>query len=270
MRVRFDHVGVSLAGRAVLRDVNLDVPSGRFLGLVGPNGSGKSTLLRTLYRAVAPESGRVLLGEKDVWRTSRREVARTVAVMTQETSTEFDMTVLDVVLLSRVPFQRGFGRDTDADLDLAWTALDTVGATDLADRPIGRLSGGQRQRVMLARALAADTPVLVLDEPTNHLDIAFQLELMRLAAGLGRTVIAALHDLNLAATHCDEIAVLDTGRLVAAGPPAEALAPRVVEEVFHVGVTRLTHPGTGGPVLVFDHPHRTGPRPGTNRDEIHA
>ncbi|SMD27324.1 ABC transporter ATP-binding protein [Kibdelosporangium aridum] len=270
MKVRFDHVSVALGGREVLRDVDIEVRPGRFLGLVGPNGSGKSTLLRTLYRAVVPSSGRVLLDELDVWRGNRRAVARTVAVMTQDTSTEFDLTVLEVVLLARVPFQRGFGRDTEADLDLAWTALERVGATDIADRPIGRLSGGQRQRVMLARALAADTPVLVLDEPTNHLDIAFQLELMRIATSLDRTIIAALHDLNLAATHCDDIAVLDSGRLVATGTPAEALTPRVVQDVFQVAVDQLTHPRTGHPVLVFDHPPQSRPEPSTHRGEIHA
>ncbi len=269
MRVRFEQVGAALGGRVVLRDVDLEIRPGRFLGLVGPNGSGKSTLLRTLYRAVAPSSGRVLLDEKDVWRTDRRTVARSVAVMTQETATEFDLTVLEVVLLARVPFQRGFGRDSAEDLDLAWNALETVGATDIAGRVIGRLSGGQRQRVMLARALAADAPVLVLDEPTNHLDIAFQLELMRIAAGLDRTIIAALHDLNLAATHCDAIAVLDAGRLVATGTPADALTPRVVEDVFGVAVDQLTHPRTGRPVLVFDHP-QPHPDPSEHRDEIHA
>ncbi|RSM87437.1 ABC transporter ATP-binding protein [Kibdelosporangium aridum] len=270
MKVHFDHVSVALGGREVLRDVDIEVRPGRFLGLVGPNGSGKSTLLRTLHRAVAPSSGRVLLDELDVWRGNRRTVARTVAVMTQDSSTEFDLTVLEVVLLARVPFQRGFGRDTEADLDLAWTALERVGAADIADRPIGRLSGGQRQRVMLARALAADTPVLVLDEPTNHLDIAFQLELMRIATSLDRTIIAALHDLNLAATHCDDIAVLDSGRLVATGTPAEALTPQVVQDVFQVAVDQLIHPRTGRPVLVFDHPPQSRPEHSTHRGEIHA
>ncbi|MEU3765064.1 ABC transporter ATP-binding protein [Amycolatopsis keratiniphila] len=270
MKIHFHDVSVVLGGDQVLREVDIEVRSGRFLGLVGPNGSGKSTLLRTLYRAVAPSSGRVLLGEHDVWRTDRRTVARAVAVMTQETSSEFDLTVLDVVLLGRVPFQRGFGRDTEADLDLAWTALDRVGATDIADRPIGRLSGGQRQRVMLARALAADSPVLVLDEPTNHLDIAFQLELMRIAAGLDRTIVAALHDLNLAATYCDDIAVLDAGRVVATGTPDEALAPRVVENVFGVAVDQLTHPRDGRPVLVFGRPAETRSHPSRPGNETHA
>ncbi len=269
MRVHFEQLGVELGGRRVLHDVDLELRPGRFLGLVGPNGSGKSTLLRTLYRAVRPSTGRVLLGDQDVWRTDRRTVARTVAVMTQETSTEFDLTVLDVVLLARVPFQRGFGHDTDADLELAWTALERVGATDVADRPIGHLSGGQRQRVMLARALAADTPVLALDEPTNHLDIAFQLELMRIATGLDRTIIAALHDLNLAATHCDDIAVLDSGRLVAHGTADEALTTGVVADVFGVAADRLTHPRTGRPVLVFDHPEQATPVP-AHGDEINA
>uniref|UniRef100_UPI0004750070 ABC transporter ATP-binding protein n=1 Tax=Actinoalloteichus spitiensis TaxID=252394 RepID=UPI0004750070 len=254
MRVVFERVRVDLGRHPVLRSVDLVAGSGRFLGFVGSNGSGKSTLLRTLYRAVPPTEGRVLLGDQDVWRCGRREVARSVAVMTQETSSEFDLTVLDVVLLGRVPYQRGLGGHSATDLETAWNALTTVGAERLAHRLIGQLSGGQRQRVMLARALASDAPVLVLDEPTNHLDISFQLDLMRLVAGLGRTVIAALHDLNLAAAYCDDIAVLHEGRVVATGEAAEVLVPEVIREVFTVDVDRLEHPRTGRPLLAFAPP----------------
>lgn len=252
MRIALDGVTVRLGGRTILSDIAFSAEPGRFVGILGPNGSGKSTLLRTMYRAVRPAAGSVRIGELDVWSAHRRDVARTVAVMTQDSSTEFDFTALEVVLLGRVPFQRGFGRDSASDLEFARAALEQARASEFADRPLAELSGGQRQRVLLARALAAQTPVVLLDEPTNHLDIAFQLELMRLASTLDRTVIAALHDLNLAAGHCDAVVVLHQGRVVAAGPPS-ILTPALVREVFGVHAERFTHPRSGAPVLAFGH-----------------
>ncbi|WP_026875998.1 ABC transporter ATP-binding protein [Jiangella gansuensis] len=254
MRVVFDDLTVALGGTDVVRSVSMAVEDGRFVGLLGPNGSGKSTLLRTLYRAVTPRAGRALLNEDDVRRLRPRDVARAVAVMLQETSAEFDLTVLEVVLLGRVPHRSSFGRDTAQDLRIAEEALVRVGALELADRMVGQLSGGQKQRVMLARALAQAGPVLVLDEPTNHLDIAHQLELMRIVGSLDRTVIAALHDLNLAAAHCDEVAVLKDGRLVAYGPPRDVLTRELVRQVFDVDARFLPDPETGRTVLAFGHP----------------
>jgi iron complex transport system ATP-binding protein len=253
MRVTFDDVTVALGGTDVVRSVTLGVEEGRFVGVLGPNGSGKSTLLRTLYRAVVPRRGRAALDGTDVRTMRPRDVARLVAVMLQDSPTEFDLTVLDVVLLGRAPHHSSFGRDTAADLLIAEEALDRVGALDLAERMVAQLSGGQRQRVMLARALAQGGPVLVLDEPTNHLDIAHQLELMRIITTLDRTVIAALHDLNLAAAHCDDVAILDGGRLVAFGPPRDVLTRDLVREVFGVEARFLPDPVTGRDVLAFDH-----------------
>ncbi|GAA1759632.1 ABC transporter ATP-binding protein [Agromyces humatus] len=269
MRVDFDAVSVELGGREVLHRVSLSVESGHFVGLLGPNGSGKSTLLRTLYRVRTPAGGQVRLDEADVLRMRRRELARTVSVMLQETSSEFDLTVLEVVLLGRAPYHGSFGRDTAVDLRIAHDALRRVGSLDLVDRMVGELSGGQKQRVMLARALAQGGPVLVLDEPTNHLDIAHQLELMRIVGTLDCTVIAALHDLNLASAHCDEVAVLNDGRLVAFGPPDDVLTPDLVREIFAVDARYLPDPAADRAVLAFGHlddivtplPRRSGHRP---------
>jgi iron complex transport system ATP-binding protein len=251
MRVDFEDVAIALGGTRVVRGATFSVAPGQVAGLVGPNGSGKSTLLRSLYRVIRPEAGTVGIGGKDVWQLPPRTVARQLAVMTQETTADFDLDVLDVVLLGRLPHHRGFGGDSPHDLALADRALARVGAAELAERPFAGLSGGEKQRVLLARALVQESQVLVLDEPTNHLDVSFQLELMRIIGELGLTTLAALHDLNLAAAHCDVVAVMRQGLIVAHGPPEQVLTPELIGDVFGVQAHRLSHPATGRPLIAF-------------------
>ncbi|MFD2795844.1 ABC transporter ATP-binding protein [Promicromonospora vindobonensis] len=249
MRVEFDDVTVRLGGRDVVQQASLRVEPGSVVGLVGPNGSGKSSLLRTLYRAVRPREGTVRIDGRDVQHLTGRRAARAVAVMLQDPPTDFDLSVEETVLLGRVPHHAAFGRDTSEDLDVVADAMRRAGITDLADRMVATLSGGQRQRVMLARALAQQSPVLVLDEPSNHLDISHQHELMTTVRSLGRTVLAALHDLNLAAQYCDRVVVLDAGRIVAAGPPALVLTPDLIRTTF--GVDVRVHGDADEPVFAF-------------------
>jgi iron complex transport system ATP-binding protein len=189
----------------------------------------------------------------DVRTLSGRQHARQVAVMLQDPHTDFDLSVHEVVLLGRAPHHASFGRDTAEDLRIADDAMRRTGIDDLAARMVGTLSGGQRQRVMLARALTQQSPVLVLDEPSNHLDIKHQLELMSTVRGLGRTVIAALHDLNLAAQYCDRVVVLDAGTVVADGPPATTFTPELIRAVFGVQA-RLLEDGHDR-VLAFRRPY---------------
>lgn len=253
MSVRFDGVSVVRGGRPVLHDIDLEVGTGRIVGLLGPNGSGKSTLLRALFTGRRPHRGRVTIDGSDVSQLPPRALARTVAVMLQDAPSEFDLTVHETVLVGRSPHRPPFSRDTVEDRRIVDEALRTADVHELGDRLVRRLSGGQRQRVMLARALAQDGEVLVLDEPTNHLDIAHQLDLMRVVSGLGTTVIAALHDLNIAAAFCDEVAVLDEGRIVAFGPPDEVLTPALVDRVFHVTARIALEIETGARAMTF-HP----------------
>lgn len=234
MRVEFADVTVHLGGREVVSGASATVESGEVVGLVGPNGSGKSTLLRTLYRAVAPSRGTVRLDGRDVRALTGRQAARTVAVMLQDAPADFDLSVAETVLLGRAPHHARFGRDTRDDLRIVEEAMARTEIAELSDRMVATLSGGQRQRAMLARALAQQTPVLVLDEPSNHLDISHQHELMSTARELGGTVIAALHDLNLATQYCDRVVVLAAGRVVAAGPPAEVFTRELIRTVFGV------------------------------------
>jgi iron complex transport system ATP-binding protein len=247
MKISIEDLSIELGGRRIVDRVSLEVERGRRLALLGPNGSGKSTLLRSLYRLHRPASGSIRIGGDDLWRLGARAAAQRIAVVAQESAAEHDLTAFQVVMLGRVPHQRGFGADSPADLAAAEAALERVGALDLADRPFAVLSGGEKQRILLARAITQDCPVLVLDEPTNHLDVTFQLELMQLVADLGLTTIAALHDLNLAVEYCDAVAVLKEGRLVAAGDPDTVLTGDLVAEAFAVRADRIPHPATGRP-----------------------
>jgi iron complex transport system ATP-binding protein len=221
-------------GRMLLDDAGLSVPAGKVTGLLGPNGSGKTSLLRGITRLARLDAGEVRLHGSDVFGLSRRMLARRVAVVEQDASTEWDLSVTDVVGLGRTPHRRLLAAEDDADRAATARALDRAGIAGLAHRRWPTLSGGERQRVQLARALAQEPQLLVLDEPTNHLDVAAQVQLLRLVRTLGITTLAALHDLTLAATFCDELVVLHRGRVVAAGPVPAVLTPRLLSEVFGV------------------------------------
>nr|WP_275004050.1 ATP-binding cassette domain-containing protein [Promicromonospora iranensis] len=256
-------------GRLILDDVSVLAPPGAVTGLLGPNGSGKSTLLRVLAGvqqagqaaspsgpAAQPAPGPATTFDgADLRALPRRERARVLALVEQDAGTDLPLSVLDAVLLGRIPHRSLLAGDSDADRAAARTALVAAGAQELADREVGTLSGGERQRVHMARALAQQPRLILLDEPTNHLDIAAQLHAMRVLRDLaadGVTVVAALHDLNLAASTCDHLVLLDGGQVVAAGPVGEVLVPAVLEPVYGVRVDVLTHPRTGRPVLSFE------------------
>ncbi|WP_410540031.1 ABC transporter ATP-binding protein [Streptomyces sp. KL2] len=252
MRVDIDAVTVEISGARVVEDISLRAGSGQVVGLVGPNGSGKSTLLRCVYRALRPTAGAVRLGGDDLLAMSPRDSARRLAALPQEAVAEFDFTVAEVVAMGRLPHQGAVARETEEDRRTCAAALEGVGAGHLAGRGFLTLSGGEKQRVLIARALAQQPQVLVLDEPTNHLDIAQQLEVLSLVRASGLTVLTALHDLNLAALHCDVLHVIDGGRIVASGAPHDVLTPALLADVFGVRAHRVPHPETGAVQLIFD------------------
>jgi iron complex transport system ATP-binding protein len=210
------------------------VEPGSTLGLLGPNGSGKSSLLRCLAGLRRPTSGVVTLDGVDVRSLRRRQVARRVAFVEQEASTELDLTILDVVLLGRIPHRPPLAAARDDDRRIASDALARVDLEGWERRRWHTLSGGERQRAQLARALAQRPSELLLDEPTNHLDIRHQLDLLALVNRLDVTAVIALHDLGLAATYCDRVAVLHGGRVVAAGAPFSVLTPELILAVYGV------------------------------------
>lgn len=245
--------GISFAfgSATVLKDVDIEARPGSVVGLIGPNGSGKTTLLRTLYAALRPRAGLVTLDDTPVAGRSAREMARRLAVVVQEGAGELPLTVADLVLLGRSPHLSPFQRAGSQDHAIAADALRRVGARSLANRVFAGLSGGEKQRVLIARALAQQADHLMLDEPTNHLDIRYQHEVLQIVRGLGVTTVVVLHDLNLAARYCDELALLHEGRVCAAGPPDKVLRPETLETVYRIGVERVRT--SGGFQLLF-HP----------------
>ncbi|GAA1287360.1 ABC transporter ATP-binding protein [Saccharothrix xinjiangensis] len=243
-------VRCEVAGRTVVSDVDLDVPPGRMLALVGTNGSGKSTLIRALAGLRVPAAGLVTVDGEDLHAFSARRRARTIAYVGQEEAPPEDLLVGELVALGRVPHRPpwAFGR---AERAITLEALEAVGLAHAVDRRCDRLSGGERRRVMLARALAQECGLVLLDEPTNHLDIGHQTRLLETLRGLGRTVVAAMHDLPLAAAYFDRVAVLHRGALRTVDTASTALAPTTVEEVFAVAAARLTDARTGHEHLVL-------------------
>lgn len=244
-------------GRTIINDVSLSAPAGKVTGLLGPNGAGKSSLIKVIAGINPPLTGSVGISQQgnasDFLALPRRERARILAVVEQSANTELPLTVLDAVLLGRLPHRALLSSETQSDRDIANQALERTGASHLANRNFNTLSGGERQRVHLARALAQQPQILVLDEPTNHLDIAAQLDtlaLVRELAHQGITIIAALHDLNLAASTCDQLVLLSRGQVAAAGSPTEVLTPAVINPVYGLQTTIL-HDADGRPVLTF-------------------
>jgi iron complex transport system ATP-binding protein len=221
--------------KVVLHNVSFDLERGKTLGIVGPNGAGKTTLLRMLYRYNAPTTGQVKIDGVNIWRMSPREVACKVAAVLQEQPTDFLLTVRDIVALGRTPHLVGLGgMGGKKNCTIVDRTIDRLELGGVASRSFGTLSGGERQRVMIARAIAQEPSVLILDEPTNHLDIRHQLETLELIDDLSLTIIISLHDLNVAAEFCDEVAMLDKGRLVQYGKPDKVFSTKAVSETFQV------------------------------------
>jgi iron complex transport system ATP-binding protein len=237
----------------VLRDLSLTVRPGEVVALVGPNGAGKSTLLRVASRVLTPRAGRVLLAGGDMRTLHPRAVARRVAVVPQQADVPFGMTVRELVALGRTPHLHllagAGGKDRQA---IDWS-MQVTAVTQFAERFVDELSSGERQRVLLARALAQQPEVLLLDEPTANLDLQHQVTALDLVRGLARerglAVIAAIHDLQLAALYCDRVALLDQGRIAALGSPEEVLIPSVLLPTFRQPVVVARHPTHGVPLV---------------------
>jgi len=251
---------VGYGGDPVLHGVDIRLGRGQVTALIGPNGSGKSTLLRSLSALLPVLSGEVKVGDSPLRALSPRQLARTLAVLTQGRPALSGMTVREVAELGRHP-HRGRWRRTDPDGAAAVDrALSLTGLTDLAEHDIGTLSGGQVQRVWLAACLAQDTAVLLLDEPTTYLDLRYQVELLDLIRDLathhGVTIGVVLHDLNQAASIADQIVLLDRGRVAAVGTPAEVYDAELLSTVYEIGVDVILDPATAVPTVLPRPRHR--------------
>jgi iron complex transport system ATP-binding protein len=247
-------VSFARGSRLIVDGVDITVPRGAVGALLGPNGAGKSTLLHLIAGVERADAGALTLDGDDLAAVRRRDRARRIALAEQEVVDAPGLRVSDVVALGRIPHQSAWGGATARDRAAVERSLHAAGAWAFADRAYDELSGGERQRVNLARALAQEPELLLLDEPTNHLDIRAQLAtlgLLRRLADDGISVVAALHDLSLAAGYADHVVVLANGRVVAAGEPRDVLTAELIREVWGVEASVLEHPTSGRPLIAF-------------------
>ena len=240
--VELNEVTFGYGSSEVVQNVSFSVCRGEFVGIIGPNGSGKSTLLRLMSGLLRPWHGRITVSGRGIRHYRRRELSRLIGVVPQETAVTFPFSVIEMVLFGRTPHLGGFGFEGDPDLQAARLAMART-ETDLAGRPITELSGGERQRVILARALAQEPEILLLDEPAAFLDIRHEVEMYDLLRDLqheGMTVVSVLHDLNLAALYCEQVILLQEGRVARRGTPQEVMTYATLTEVYgtEIYVTR--------------------------------
>ncbi|MBM7369491.1 ABC transporter ATP-binding protein [Gordonia hydrophobica] len=250
MTIEVCGVDFSRGDSRILHDINCGARAGEFTGIIGPNGSGKSTLLSLMVRWQQPDRGHVLLNGRDLRHVGRLDFARTVAEVEQHATTVMELTVEQIVELGTIPHTGSWGRPLGESPEEVDGAITMLGLDSLRHRTWHTLSGGERQKTQVARALAQRPTILVLDEPTNHLDIAAGLHLLGQLRRLNLTVIAAIHDLDLAAMFCDRLIVLHNGTVHAIGTPTEVLTPELLAEVYGIDAEVLVHPRTGGPLVV--------------------
>jgi iron complex transport system ATP-binding protein len=241
-------------GVPVIKNLDLAIPKGQVTALVGANGCGKSTLLRGLARLLKPHAGMVYLDGAELFKLSSKDVAKQLGILPQGPVTPEGLTVRDLVVQGRYPYQNWWQQWSQEDERLVELALTTTSMTELAERELDTLSGGQRQRAWIAMALAQNTEILLLDEPTTFLDLAHQIEVLDLLKELnqtqGRTLVMVLHDLNQACRYADYLVAVKQGGVYAHGSPAEVMTEAMVREVFGLDSRIIPDPVTGTPMCI--------------------
>lgn len=248
--IRVSNLNYAIHSKNILEEITLKVPKHSFVGLIGPNGSGKTTLMRHIYRALPPPIKTVYVNGRAIESISFRDAAKNITVMRQENNSEFSYTILEMVLMGRSPHKGLFEGDTKRDMEIARDALEHVGMRHMEDRSYTSLSGGEKQRVLIARSLAQEADILLLDEPTNHLDVHYQWSLMDTLKGLGKTIFAVFHELNLACAFCDYLYILKDHKIVAEGSPVEVCTQEMLADVFRVD-SEIIYSSEGVPRILF-------------------
>ncbi|MCX7543035.1 ABC transporter ATP-binding protein [Corynebacterium sp. P5848] len=253
VHLALENVTVGYDGDAIIRDLNLELPHREFTAVIGPNGCGKSTLLKTFSRMLKPTRGRVLIDGTNMSRIPTKRIARAVGVLPQSPISPEGITVADLVSRGRYPHQHILSQFSAEDERAVDDALIHTGLADLAGARLDELSGGQRQRAWIAMVLAQNTRVMLLDEPTTFLDISTQTDVLDLCASLharGRTLVAVLHDLNMAARYATHVIAMKSGRVITQGHPDDVFSLDMLREVFDLDAHILRDPDTGRPLIV--------------------
>jgi iron complex transport system ATP-binding protein len=239
----------------VMRDISFKASPGQMVGLIGPNGSGKSTIIKALSHVISPHTGTVLVDGRNVAKIPRKELACLVGVVPQLPLLPSTFTAIEIVLMGRNPHMGLFQSEGQRDWEMAWDAMEKTGTKSLANRHINELSGGEIQCVLIARVLVQETKAILLDEPTANLDIGRQLEILDLIRSLcserNLTVLAAIHDLNLAAQYCDRLLLVNDHHIHAEGTPTEVITDENIKQVYGAENCVYTHPVNGLPTVLL-------------------
>lgn len=241
-------------GQSVIKNLCLELPENKVVGLIGPNGCGKSTLLKGLCRLIQPQSGRILLRQQDMAQLNSRQIARQISILPQAQTNPEGLSVRQLVEYGRTPYVSHWGKLSATDNQIVDSVMHEMSIQSLAETPLEALSGGQQQRAWLAMVLAQDTDIIMLDEPTTYLDISYQIELMKLIRELkekGKSIIVVLHDLNQAARYCDLLVVLKSGELKMMGTPTEVMTETMLADIFDVQAKVIIDPVAGSPMCVY-------------------
>jgi iron complex transport system ATP-binding protein len=248
-------VSFDYGGSWGIRGIDLDIRRGEILGILGPNGSGKTTLLKIMDGILSPDEGEACIQNKDLRTLSRAEVAKQIAMVSQENHFRFDFSVLEVVLMGRFPHLRRLQFEGERDMDVAMRALEATHILELAERSIHTLSGGEKQRVLIARALAQEPQAILLDEPTAFLDIKYKREIFQLISALSRdrgmAVVVVSHDLDLTAQYCQRLVLLKEGEIYQVGEPSAVITSSNIRKVYDCPVVVDSNPATGTPRISF-------------------
>ena len=250
--IRVDGLTFKRDQREILKDVSFSVSRGELVGIIGPNGAGKSTLIKLILGLLKPDSGTITIDGAEIGKYSPTDLYKKIAFVPQENNLDFPMTVLETVLLGRIPHLGRFHLENDNDYKIASDALKLAGIEDFADRFANQLSMGEKQLVTIAKALAQETDFIYLDEPTSSLDISHTIEIMEILSELkenGKTVISAIHDLNTASRYCDKILIINNGIIKGFGKPVEVLTEEIISNSFSVKVNIHKSEETGNVII---------------------
>ncbi len=257
MLLKVDDLSFQVDEARILKNIDLEIHKGEFVGIIGPNGSGKSTCLKNIYRVLNPTQGAIYINDKHLKKQTNKEIAKELAVVSQEFEYGFEFTVRDIVMMGRYPLKEFYERENEHDEDILNDSLKKVGVFELKHRSFSTLSGGEKQRVLIARAIAQETDFIIMDEPTNHLDVGYQMKVMDLVKSLNKTIFTAVHDLNIATTYCTKIIVINHGEIIATGTPSDIITEELIHTIYDVPSHIEYNEYLGRNMIIFKSEHCT-------------
>ncbi|MBC2856872.1 MAG: ABC transporter ATP-binding protein [Cetobacterium sp.] len=249
--LQINDLSYEIDSKQILNKINLSIYKGKFVGLIGPNGCGKSTLLKNIYGNLKSKSTKILLDGENIDNIERKKLAKKLSVLAQSQQIDFDFTVENIVDMGRYAHNTFFSNNKVQSKEIVDKSLTDVGMFHMKDKSFSTLSGGEKQRVLIARAFAQETDFLILDEPTNHLDIKYQIQIMDIIKSQQKTVLAVIHDMNIASSYCDYIIALKDGEIVAEGEPSEIFTSENIENIFGIKSHIIQHPTKKNPFIIY-------------------